>query len=109
MARLPVPSVKKLGKSSHEVQMLLLHLSDPAGDLVQAVHCTLHRSPYVILYTKQQIKKLLRTSTQELYFECHLMITLCKRMFYILFPLSVCLSRLYLTDGTGRRDTQTGP
>jgi len=53
-----------------EVQTLLSRLSDPAEDFVQAVHCALHRSPCVILYTKQQIKKLLRTSTQELYFEC---------------------------------------
>jgi len=56
MACLPVPSVKKLCKSSHEVQMLLSCLSDPAEDFVQAVHCALHRSPCVILYTKQQIK-----------------------------------------------------
>jgi len=46
-------------------------------------------------------KKRLRTSTQELYFECHLThYTL--RMSYILFPLSVCLSRLLDIGGTGR-------
>jgi len=38
-----------------EVQMLLSRLSDPAEEFVQAVQCSLHRSPCVILYTKQQI------------------------------------------------------
>jgi len=55
MARLPVPSAKKLGKSCWW-GMLLSCLSDPAEDFVQADHCALHSSPCVILYTKQQIK-----------------------------------------------------
>ena len=83
MASLPVPSVsdrqdrwlrrrQDLGPSAcpvsqeaRQIQTLLLRLSDPAEDFLQAVHCPLHRSPCVILYTKQQIK-----NGCVLYFEC---------------------------------------
>jgi len=52
--------------------MLLSRLSDPAEDFVQAVHCALHRSPCVILYTKQQIKTVAYFHTRTLFRVCHL-------------------------------------
>ena len=46
-----------------EVQTLLSRLSDPAEDFVQAVHCALHRSACVTLYTKQQTVVYFHTRT----------------------------------------------
>jgi len=54
MARQPRRSSTNL---ADEIQTLLLRISDPAEDVVQAVQCALHRSPCVILYTKQQNKE----------------------------------------------------
>ena len=81
-----------VSQEARQIQTLLSCLSDPAEDFLQAVHCALHCSPCMILYTKQQIKNgcilphknfISSVSFNALY-------TMC----YILFPLSVCLSCL---------------
>ena len=66
MAHLPVPLARSSANLADEVQMLLSHLSDPAEDFVQAVHCALHRSLCMILYTRQQIKTVVYFHTRFL-------------------------------------------
>ena len=98
------PSACPVSQEARQIQTLLSCLSDPAEDFLQAVHCALHCSPCMILYTKQQIKNgcilphknfISSVSFNALYTMCvlHTISTVC-------LPV---LSVGHYTGGTGTR------